>query len=128
MYKAGTVAEWRNLGLRGKIPDEVYQEATGIVTLLDDTFGAERDIDFEDGGFIVIAQTREELDHFARDYVALDSPTLEYVEPVPSAKELHLNAFFLINEYAQGISLFVSASLALKVLLKEYRAGKDVQF
>ena len=47
MYKAGTVAEWRNLGLRGKIPDEVYQEATGIVTLLDDTFGAERDIDFE---------------------------------------------------------------------------------
>ena len=30
MYKAGTVAEWRNLGLRGKIPDEVYQEATGI--------------------------------------------------------------------------------------------------
>ena len=81
MYKAGTVAEWRNLGLRGKIPDEVYQEATGIVTLLDDTFGAERDIDFEDGGFIVIAQTREDLDCFARDYVALDSPTLEYVEP-----------------------------------------------
>lgn len=99
MYKAGTVAEWRNLGLRGKIPDEVYQEATGIVTLLDDTFGAERDIDFEDGGFIVIAQTREDLDCFARDYVALDSPTLEYVEPVPSAKELYLNAFF-------GSSLF----------------------
>ena len=122
MYKAGIVAEWRNLGLRRKIPDEVYRE-------LDNTFEAERDVDFEDGmGGIVIAQTREELDHFARDYVALDSPTLEYVEPVPSAKELHLNAFFLINEYAQGISLFVSASLAPKVLLKECRAGKDVQF
>ena len=127
MYKAGTVAEWRNLGLRGKIPDEAYQEATGIVTLLDDTFGAERDIDFEDGGFIVIAQTREDLDCFARDYVALDSPTLEYVEPVSSTKELYLNALFLINEYAQEISLFVPASLAPKVPLKEYRAGKNMQ-
>ena len=119
MYKAGIVAEWRNLGLRRKIPDEVYREAEGIVIMLDNTFEAERDVDFEDGmGGIVIAQTREELDHFARDYVALDSPTLEYVEPVPSAKELYLSAFFLVNEYAQGISLFVPASLAPKILLK----------
>lgn len=60
---------------------------------MDDTFGAERDIDFEDGGFIVIAQAREDLDCFARDHVVLDSPTLEYVEPVSSTKELYLNAF-----------------------------------
>ena len=94
---------------------------------MDDTFGAERDIDFQDGGFIVIAQAREDLDCFARDHVALDSLTLEYVEPVSSTKELYLNAFFLINEYAQGISLFVPASLAPKALLREYRARKDIQ-
>ena len=82
-------------------------------------------IDFEDGGFIVIAQTREDLDCFARDYVALDSPTLEYVEPVPSAKELYLSAFFLVNEYAQGISLFVPASLAPKILLKGVQSREE---
>ena len=49
------------------------------------------------------------------------------MEPVPSTKELYLNALFLINEYAQEISLFVPASLAPKVPLKEYRAGKDIQ-
>lgn len=98
-----------------------------MVTLLDGAFGAERDIDFEDGGFIVIAQTREDLDCFSRDPVALDSPALEYVEPVPSTMKLYLNAFFLVNQYAQGISLFVPASIAPESLLKEYRAGKKIR-
>jgi hypothetical protein len=113
MYKAGTVAELEGLDLKEKIPEEVYQEALRIVTMLDEIFGEDRDIDFDDGGYIFIAENREDLDYFDQNCVELDSDTLEYVELVSSATtEPYLNAFFLYNEYEQGATLFVPVSIA----------------
>jgi hypothetical protein len=39
MFKAGTVAELESLEFKGKIPEEVYQEALRVVSYLDETFG-----------------------------------------------------------------------------------------
>jgi hypothetical protein len=119
MFKAGTVAELEALGLEEAIPEEVYREALRVVSYLDETFGAERDIDFDDGGFITIAQNKEDLDYFAKNCVELESPTLEYVECVPTEKEPYLNVFFLVNEYESGVTLFVPTSIAPKRFLKE---------
>jgi hypothetical protein len=119
MYKAGTVAELEKLELKEKIPEEIYQEALNIVTMLDETFGEDRDIDFEDGGFVFIAESREDLDYFNQNCVDLESPTLEYVELVSSEKESYLNAFYLYNEYEQGMTLFLPVSIAPETLLKK---------
>ena len=119
MYKVGTVAELEALELEGKIPEEVYQEVLRVVSYLDETFGVDRDVDADDGGFIFFAENKEDLDYFAQNCVELESSSLEYVELVSSDKEAYLNAFFLVNEYEFGMTLFVPISIAPKRLLKE---------
>jgi hypothetical protein len=123
MFKVGTVAELESLELKGKIPEEVYREALRVVAYLDETFGAERDVDFEDGGYVVIAENREDLECVARNHVELDSQTLEYVELVPAEKEPYLNAFFLVNEYESGVTLFLPMSIAPENFLREVEAS-----
>jgi hypothetical protein len=119
MFKTGTVAELESLELKGKIPEEVYQKVLRVVSYLDDTFGEDRDVEYDDGGFVCIAVNKEDLDYFAQNCVDLDSPALEYVELVPSDKEVYLNVFFLVNEHEVGITLFVPMSIAPERFLKE---------
>jgi hypothetical protein len=125
MFKAGTVAELESLELEGKIPEEVYREALRVVAYLDDTFGATRDVDFDDGGYVAIAGSKEDLDYFAGNCVELESPALEYAELVPSEKEPYLNVFFLVNEYESGVTLFVPVSIAPERFLKEIEASAE---
>jgi hypothetical protein len=122
MLKVGTVAELEALGLEEKIPEEVYREAFNIVTMLDELFEASRDVEFDDGGFVVIVENQEDLDYFAQNYAELESPSLEYVEILHSEKEPYLNVFFLVNEYEQGVTLFVPVSIAPERFLREAEA------
>jgi hypothetical protein len=118
MIKAGTVAELEELDLTESIPEEVYQEAFNIVTMLGQMFGDDRDIDMDDGGFVFIAEDQEDLEYFNQHCVNLESETLEYVELLPTKKEPYLNAFFLYNEYEQGMTLFVPMSIAPESMLR----------
>ena len=123
MYKAGTVSELESLELEGKIPEEVYREALKVVSMLDENFGEDRDVDFDNGGYVFIAENKEDLDYFAHNCVELESPSLEYVDLVPSEKEAYLNVFFLVNEYEVGVTLFVPMSIAPKRFLEEAKAS-----
>ena len=123
MYKAGTVAELESLELREKIREEVCLEALKIVSMLDENFGEDRDVDDDDGGYVFIAEDKEDLNYFTQNCVELESPSLEYVELVSSEKEPYLNAFFLVNEYESGVTLFVPISIAPEILLKEVNAS-----
>jgi hypothetical protein len=127
MYKAGTVAEFEELDIKGKIPAEVYQEALRIVSMLDEIFGPDREVEFDDGGFVFIAEDEEDLDYFAKNCVKLESPPLEYVEEILCDEEIYLNAFFLYSEYEYGMTLFLPISIAPEVLLKEYDASKSAR-
>ena len=60
----------------------VYQEAMSIATMLDERFGAERDVEDDEGGFIFIALNSSDLSYFKKNYVELNSELLEYVLPV----------------------------------------------
>ncbi|MBR1436979.1 MAG: hypothetical protein IJ587_00450 [Synergistaceae bacterium] len=105
MYKFGTVKELNSINMA--VPDKVYQEALNIATMLDDQFGAERNVEFDDGGFIFIALNNSDLTYFKKNYVELNSELLEYVLPVDD----YFNAFYLYG-YDYGISLFLPASIA----------------
>ena len=128
MYKAGTVAELESLELKEKMPQELYQEALKIVSMLDENFGEYRDVESDDGGYVFIAEDKEDLDYFAQNCVELESPTLEYVELISSEKGLFLNVFFLVNEYESGITLFVPMCIAPKILLKEVNDRGEHRF
>jgi hypothetical protein len=119
LYKAGTATELEELNLGDRIPEEVNREALRIVTMLDEIFGSDRDVNFDDGGLVFIAESKEDLVYFDQNCVALESPSLEYVELVPSGREPYLNAFFLVNEYEYGMTLLLPMSLAPERFLRE---------
>ena len=105
MYKFGTVKELNAVNLT--IPKKVYQEVLSIATMLDEQFGAERDVECDEGGFIFIALNSSDLAYFKKNYVELNSELLEYVLPVDD----YFNAFYLYS-YDYGISLFLPVSIA----------------
>ena len=70
MYKAGTVKEI--LALKEKMPEEVYFEALSIVTMLDIVYGENRDVDKDDGGFVFVAENKDDLNYFGINYMKLE--------------------------------------------------------
>ena len=105
MYKFGTVKELNAVNM--PVPEKVYKEVLSIATMLDERFGAERDVEDDEGGFIFIAFNNSDLTYFKKNYVELNSELLEYVLPIDN----YLNAFYLYG-YDFGISLFLPASIA----------------
>ncbi|MBQ4414993.1 MAG: hypothetical protein II861_02720, partial [Methanomicrobium sp.] len=105
MYKFGTVNELNAVNI--VVPEKVYQEVMSIAKMLDERFGAERDVEDDEGGFIFIALNNSDLSYFKKTYVELNSELLEYVLPVDD----YFNAFYLYG-YDYGISLFLPKSIA----------------
>ena len=122
MYQLGTVAEFNSLTL--PIPDEVKHKVSEIAEMLDKNFGANRDVECDEGGFIFIALNDEDLVCFKEKYTELNSPLLEYVLAIAAPKGNYLNAFYLYG-YDYGISLFMPVSIAPEFILRE--ALNDIQ-
>ena len=76
MYQLGTVAEFNSLQLPR--PEEVRQKVSEIAIMLDEQFGANRDVQEDEGGFIFIALDDKDLAYFREKYTELDSETFEY--------------------------------------------------
>ena len=122
MYQLGTVAEYNLLHL--PIPEEVKRKVSEIAIMLDEQFGAKRDVKEDEGGFIFIALDEEDLSYFSEKYTELDSETLEYVVAVEAKNGNYLNAFYLYG-YDYGISLFMPVSIAPEAIMRE--ALNDIQ-
>ena len=78
MYHAGTVAELS--AIEPHIVKEVYREALRIVSMLDEQFGEERNVENDDGGIVFIVLNEEDLTYFGQRYPDLDRDLFEYVE------------------------------------------------
>ena len=120
MLKVGTVREVESYAFKHKVSVEVCQEALRIVTMLDEKFGDDRDVDEDDGGFVLVIESKEDLADFSAEYVELDSSTREYVELLPTAKEPYFNVFFLYNEYEHGITLLIPMSIVPENHLEKF--------
>ena len=106
MYNIGTRRDAEVI--RGKVSDEVYREIFHIADILESVYGKDRDIDKDDGGFILVAEDREDLKHFSSRYIDLKKGLHEVSQAIPSSEGVYLNLLFLCNnEY--GINLFAPA-------------------
>jgi hypothetical protein len=116
LLKAGTVKELSQF--EGTLEHEVYRAALRIVTKLDEVYGAERDVDGGDGGFVLIAENLQDVRLIGQRYVRLDSERHEAVDVVKSDSGTYINALFLCNNEF-GINVFMPVSIAPEVLLRE---------
>jgi hypothetical protein len=118
LYKAGTVKEMQKIREDASgLPEEVYREVLRIVKILDEAYGADRDVEHGDGGFVLIAENIQDLASINRQYVDLDSNQQEVVSVVQCARESYLNALFLCNNEF-GINVFFPVSIAPSTLLR----------
>ena len=115
MIKAGTVMELTQF--EKAIDRDVYRAALRIVTILDEAYGAGRDVDNSDGGFVLIAENFKDIADIGQQYVALDANQHEAVDFVKCESMDYVNALFLTNnEY--GINVFMPVDIAPRVLLR----------
>ncbi len=115
MFKAGTVKELEQF--KERIERDVYHTALHIVSMLDETYGADRDVDDGDGGFVLIAETIQDVSQIDQRYVRLDSGRHEIVDIVKYDNRAYLNALFLSNNEF-GINIFIPMDIAPSVLLR----------
>jgi hypothetical protein len=112
LHKAGTMKEMRQIEQNTSgLPEEVYHEALRIVKMLDEVYGADRDVDHSDGGFVLIVENVQDLGVVKRQYVGTDSNRHEVVSVVQCEKEPYLNVFYLCNNEF-GINVFMPISIA----------------
>jgi len=116
LYKIGTVKEIE--AIKGKIQNELYQAVLAIVTILDDQYGPERDVDREDGGFALVAENIQDLTALSTWHIRLDKNMYDGLNIVRCESEDYINALYLThNEY--GVNVFLPAVIAPKAMLAE---------
>jgi hypothetical protein len=119
LYKAGTTKAMQKIREEASgVPKEVLNEALRVVKILDEVFGADRDVDLNDGGFVMIAENVQDLASIKEQREDLDWSQYEVVAVVQCAKEPWLNVLFLCNNEF-GINIFMPASIAPSALRRD---------
>ena len=124
MYKAGTVKELEQF--MGKMDVCLYREALRIVTILDFEYGAGRDVDNADGGFVLLAETVKDVALIQEKYKNLDSNHCEAVDVFNGSSEQYLNVFFLSNNEF-GINILMPLDIAPLELLRDLPEKQKLQ-
>ena len=126
MVKVGTVKELSQY--EGKMERDVYLMALRIVSRLDEIYGADRDVDNSDGGFVLIAENIQDVTNIGQQYVELDSNRHEVVDVVKCGDRTYINALFLCNNEF-GINVIIPIDIAPAALLgnlsKKIRLSKS---
>ena len=112
------IAHKREEELLKNLPVEVAAKAFEIVTILDENYGEERDVVRDLGGYILIAETVEDVKAI-RGQIVLESIQPEYVELIEcSNDDKYTNSLMLLSsDYI--ISLLIPLELTPKELLKQ---------
>ena len=116
MIKAGTVKELSQF--EKAIDREVYSVALRIVTMLDEVYGVDRDVDNNDGGFVLIAENVQDIANIAQRHIKLDDSRHESVDIVKCESRPYINAFFLCNNEF-GINVLMPVDIAPRALLRD---------
>ena len=116
MIKVGTVKELSQF--EKMIDIDVFRAAMRIVTILDEAYGADRDVQNNDGGFVLIAENIQDISDIGQRYVKLDNNRHEAVDVVNCEDRPYINVFVLCNNEF-GINIFMPVDIAPHVLLRD---------
>ena len=114
MFKVGTVKELSQY--EGMMERDVYYAALRIVSRLDEIYGAGRDVDNGDGGFVLIAENVQDVLLIDKKYMKMDSNRHEAVDIVKCENRQYINSLFLCNNEF-GINVLMPVDIAPAALL-----------
>ena len=117
-YKLGTVKQLE--AVKDSIPAEVYEKIYDIISTLDSEYGANRNVDENDGGFVVYSDSQNGIDE-AIKVMKLDKKMPELVDSIGG----YLNALYLRhNEY--GINFIAPRESKSKDKFRKWGIKYDV--
>ena len=111
MIKLGTVKEFTNERQKLKaLPEKVRREVQNLVEVLDEAYGPERNVDTDDGGYVLIAFDSADVKQIKKG-LNLGTGQEEAVDIIRTPDGEYLNALYLRNnEY--GINIVMPLTLA----------------
>ncbi|OZV10845.1 hypothetical protein CIW83_18135 [Tissierella sp. P1] len=115
MIKIAHVKEIENLNL----PKEVIEVIKEVVIILDVEYGEKRNVNGENGGYILVIQDREELPKLQEIYLNINDVIPEYVDKINCSNgDIWISTLILMhNDF--GILLTMPVSIAPENLIKE---------
>ena len=112
IYSFGTTKEAHSV--KGKVLSAVYERALGIVSILDKYYGKDRDVYTNDGGFVFIAENKEDLSYFISHHIDPNNGSYEDAQLFRTEQGYYLDILFLCNNEF-SINLLTPAVLLPKI-------------
>ena len=112
IYSFGTTKEAHSV--KGKVLRAVYELALGIVSILDKHYSKDRDVYRNDGGFVFIAEDKEDLSYFISHHIDPNNGSYEDAQLFRTEQGYYLDILFLCNNEF-SINLLTPARLLPKV-------------
>ncbi|MEO2601358.1 hypothetical protein AB2T63_04800 [Clostridium butyricum] len=102
------------------LPIEVQEAIKGILEILDNEYGAERDKYLDDGGYVIVAESIEDFKEIQkRINIDVNDVIVEYVDKILCADgKVYTNSLVLCNN-DYSISLIIPFEIMLENLLKQ---------
>ena len=96
ILKIGTLKDLdRN---KEKMPEEVFRHLRYSIELLEENYGAERDIDHDDGGYVLLFDSLDALEKIrTMGMIDFTYHVLEWVDRIKTAKEDYGAALYLTS-------------------------------
>ena len=95
IYSFGTTKEAHSV--KGKVLRAVYERALGIVSILDKYYGKDRDVYTNDGGFVFIAEDKEDLSYFISHHINPNNGSYEDAQIFRTEQGYYLDILFMCN-------------------------------
>lgn len=95
MIKIGTIEELKTF--KDTLPTEVYQHCFDILTVLDDEYGCDRNIELDLGGFLTILYEPIEFIEFELNNLNLLEDIPEVIESFTTESETFCSVIYLLN-------------------------------
>ena len=100
---------------RAEMPGEVFSHLQYNIDLLEENYGADRDIDHDDGGFVLLFTHAEDLAHIrSTTNIDFTSHIPEWVDHISTESEDYAAALYLISN---DFGIILSAPVHLLSLL-----------
>lgn len=105
IYQVGTEKEI--IATKADIPTEVFDVAVDVCRNLDTYYGSDRDIYCDDGGFVLIATDKADVQALKNSHdVDMENDVFEYVEVISCVPNDYVNILYLRNnEYTVTVLL-----------------------
>lgn len=94
MIKIGKVKELEKVSY---LPQNIIEAIKEDVTILDEYYGSNRDIDKDLGGYVVVVEAEEDIEELQKEKLKIYTEIAEYVDKLEFEGEEWVKALFVLS-------------------------------